>query len=74
MKAGMKQQNLFGQPAAEDPGGSSGTKAKKKPSGKEKTNVNSKKKSGSPLPDASGGHAVKGKRSNNQGTQIEDDS
>ena len=74
VKAGMKQQNLFGQPVTEDPGRSSGTKGKKKPSGKEKTNVDSKKKSRSPLPDTSGGHAVKGKGSDNQDTQMEDDS
>ena len=74
VKAGMKQQNLFGQPVTEDPGRSSGIKGKKKPSGKEKTNVDSKKKSRSPLPDTSGGHAVKGKGSDNQDTQMEDDS
>jgi len=74
VKAGMKQQNLFGQPVTEDPSRGSGAKGKKKPSGKEKTNVDPKKKSKSPRPDAAGGDAAKGKGSANQDTQMEDDS
>jgi len=74
VKAGMKQQNLFGQPVTEDSSRSSGTKGKKKASEKEKKNVDSKKKSRSPLPDAVGGDVAKGKGSDNQDTQMEDDS
>ena len=74
VKPGMKQQNLFGQPIGEDPGKGSGTKSKKKTPGKEKTKVDPKKKSKSPLPDAANEDVANGKRSNNQDAQMEDDS
>ena len=74
MKAGMKQQNLFGQPVVEDLSKDSGAKSKKKPAGKEKTKADPKKKSKSPLLDAADRDAVKGKGSDNQDAQMEDDS
>lgn len=63
MKAGMKQQNLFGQPVIEDPDRGVSAKGKKKPAGKEKTKTEPKKKSKSPLPDAASGDAAKVKGS-----------
>ena len=73
MKAGMKQQNLFGQPVVEDPNRGSGAKGKKKPVGKDKTKADAKKKSESPLPDSA---AVKGKGTSEdlQDAQMGDDS
>ena len=77
MKAGMKQQNLFGQPVVETKGG--GAKGKKKPVGKEKTTADPKKKSKSPLTDSVVGDTAKGKgpgvsAADNQDAPMEDDS
>ena len=52
MKAGMKQQNLFGQTIAEDSDTGIGAKGKRKPMGKEKPKTGPEKKSVSPLPGA----------------------
>jgi hypothetical protein len=51
VKAGMKQQTLFGQTVVEDSNKGVGVKGKKKATGKEKTKADHKKKSESPLPD-----------------------
>ena len=77
MKVGMKQQNLFGQPAVEDKG--AGAKSRKKAAGKEKIKVEPRKKSKSPLPDATSGDAAKIKGSDvsvadSRDAQMEDDS
>ena len=76
MKAGMKQQNLFGQTIVEDLNKGPGAKGKKKPVGKEKSKADSKKKSESPIPDVAGGRNVIGKKSalETQDSQMEDDS
>ena len=79
MKAGMKQQNLFGQPAVENTNKGPDAKGKKKTVGKEKVKADLKKKSKSPLPDAAGGDGAKGKGSevmtaDNQDAQTEGDS
>ena len=76
MKAGMKQQNLFGQTIVEDLNKGPGAKGKKKPVGKEKSKADSKKKSESPVPDVAGGRNLLGKRSTleTQDLQMEDDS
>lgn len=67
VKAGMKQQNLFGQTIVEDSSKGGGAKSKKKSAGKEKMKTDPKKKSESPLPDA--GSAVVP-----QDAQMDDDS
>lgn len=73
MKGGMKQQNLFGHLILEDSDKGSGVKGKQKLAGKEKAKTDPKKKSKSPLPGATDRSAAKGKGSDSQETQMEDE-
>lgn len=66
----MKQQNLFGQTVVEDSNKVIGAKGKKKPTGKEKTKTDPKKKSESPFPDTTADGVV----AETHDAQMDDDS